>query len=174
MGASQFAADDPDSCALVVRRVTAELEGALPGASKGKPSLALKIKIEKLQQTALTDPDVMTFFKKVNAAMAEGKRGSDNAAKAIKYLEQAIAGQGAEADPNVRATLSRLYVASGQYDQAIPLLTTLVNEQPGWQDGPVLLAEAYSAAGRTGEAAGSARDHAGIVVRDDAGVRRGA
>jgi len=95
----------------------------------------------------------------VNAAMAEGKRGSDNAAKAIKYLEQAIAGQGAEADPNVRATLSRLYVASGQYDQAIPLLTTLVNEQPGWQDGPVLLAEAYSAAGRTGEAISWLEEH---------------
>jgi tetratricopeptide (TPR) repeat protein len=48
--------------------------------------------------------------------------------------------------------LSRLYVATGQYDKAIPILTTLVNEQPGWQDGPVLLAEAYSAAGRTAEA----------------------
>jgi tetratricopeptide (TPR) repeat protein len=95
----------------------------------------------------------------VNAAMAEGKRGGDTTAKAIKYLEQAIAGQGGEADPNVRATLSRLYVASAQYDKAIPLLTTLVNEQPGWQDGPVLLAEAYSAAGRTGEAISWLEEH---------------
>jgi tetratricopeptide (TPR) repeat protein len=88
----------------------------------------------------------------INAALADDKRGSEHAAKAIKYLEQAIAGQGGEADPTVRATLSRVYVATGQYDKAIPLLTTLVNEQPGWQDGPVLLAQAYSAAGRTGEA----------------------
>ena len=32
-----------------------------------------------------------------------------------------------EADPNVRATLARLYVRSGAYDKAIPLLTDLVN-----------------------------------------------
>lgn len=95
----------------------------------------------------------------INAAMADGKRGSDSATKAIRYLEQAIAGQGGEADPNVRATLSRLYVTTGQYDKAIPLLTTLVNEQPGWQDGPVLLAEAYSAAGRSAEAISWLEEH---------------
>jgi tetratricopeptide (TPR) repeat protein len=95
----------------------------------------------------------------INAAMAEGKRGGDNAAKAIRYLEQAIAGQGGEADPNVRATLSRLYVSTGQYDKAIPFLTTLVNEQPGWQDGPVLLAEAYSGAGRSAEAISWLEEH---------------
>ncbi len=88
----------------------------------------------------------------INAAMAEGRRGGDHATKAIRYLEQSIAGQGGEADPNVRATLSRLYIATSQYDKAIPILTTLVNEQPGWQDGPVLLAEAYSAAGRNADA----------------------
>jgi tetratricopeptide (TPR) repeat protein len=88
----------------------------------------------------------------INAALSDTNRGGDEAAKAIRYLEQAIAGQGAEADPNVRATLSRLYVSSGQYDKAISLLTTLVSEQPGWQDGPLLLAEAYSSAGRNTEA----------------------
>jgi tetratricopeptide (TPR) repeat protein len=88
----------------------------------------------------------------INAALSEGARNSDNVTKAIGYLEKAIAGQGGEADPNVRATLSRLYVTSGQYDKAIPLLTTLVNEQPGWQDGPLLLAEAYSSAGRNADA----------------------
>ena len=95
----------------------------------------------------------------VNAAMAEGKRGGESAKKAIAYLEQSIAGQGGEADPNVRATLSRLYVSTGEYEKAIPLLTTLVNEQPGWQDGPVLLAEAYSAAGRSAEAISWLEEH---------------
>jgi tetratricopeptide (TPR) repeat protein len=95
----------------------------------------------------------------INAAMAEGRRGGENAKKAVGYLEQSIAGQGSEADPNVRATLSRLYVSSGEYDKAIPLLTTLVNEQPGWQDGPVLLAEAYSAAGRSAEAIAWLEEH---------------
>jgi tetratricopeptide (TPR) repeat protein len=101
----------------------------------------------------------------VNAAMADGRRGGENADKAIEYLERSIAGQGGEADPNVRATLSRLYVSSGQYDKAIALLSTLVNEQPGWQDGPVLLAEAYSASGRSAEAIAWLEGHTEEDVR---------
>ena len=34
------------------------------------------------------------------------------------------------------------------YDKAIPLLVDLVRQQPGWQDGPRLLAQAYAGAGR--------------------------
>ena len=48
--------------------------------------------------------------------------------------------------------LARLYVRSGAYDKAIPLLTDLVKQEPGWQDGPVLLAEAYAGAGRSSDA----------------------
>jgi tetratricopeptide (TPR) repeat protein len=95
----------------------------------------------------------------INAALAENGRGSNNADKAIKYLEAATAGLGTESDPNVRATLARLYIAAKQYDKAIPLLTTLVNEQPGWQDGPLLLAQAYSSAGRTDEAISWLEEH---------------
>ncbi len=58
----------------------------------------------------------------------------------------------AESDPNVRATLARLYVRSDAYDKAIPLLTDLVNQEPGWQDGPLLLVEAYAGAGRSADA----------------------
>src|SRR5262245_747255 len=86
--------------------------------------------------------------------------GDENLTKAIGYLETAIAGQGAEADPNVRATLSRAYVLSGQYDKAIPILGDLVTEQPGWQDGPVLLAEAYSASGRSKDGIAWLEEHA--------------
>jgi tetratricopeptide (TPR) repeat protein len=88
----------------------------------------------------------------VNAALSETDRGGDHAAKAITYLETSIAGQGSESDPNVRATLARLYMATGQHEKAIPLLTGLVDEQPGWPDGPILLAQAYSAAGRSEDA----------------------
>jgi tetratricopeptide (TPR) repeat protein len=85
---------------------------------------------------------------------AEKPRGSRNAApdpnvaKAIGYFETAINGAVAETDPNVRATLARLYVGTGAYQKAIPLLNDLVNEEPGWQDGPMMLAEAYAGAGR--------------------------
>jgi len=55
-------------------------------------------------------------------------------------------------DPNVKATLARLYVRGGTYDKAIPLLRDLVEQEPGWQDGPLMLAEAYAGAGRTKDA----------------------
>ena len=80
------------------------------------------------------------------------RRPTRNLAKAIQHLEPALDGAVAESDPNVRATLARLYVARGAYDKAIPLLTDLVNQEPGWQDGPLLLAEAYAGAGREPEA----------------------
>jgi tetratricopeptide (TPR) repeat protein len=105
----------------------------------------------------------------IYAALAETGRSArgrtanaspdENLTKAIRHLELAIAGLGGEADPNVRATLARAYVVGEQYDKAIPILTTLVNEQPGWQDGPVLLAEAYSSAGRSAEAIAWLEEH---------------
>jgi tetratricopeptide (TPR) repeat protein len=80
------------------------------------------------------------------------KRGAaepdENLTKAIGYLEVAADKSAGESDPNTRATLARLYVRAGQFDKAIPLLTDLVNQEPGWQDGPMMLVEAYSGAGR--------------------------
>jgi tetratricopeptide (TPR) repeat protein len=76
---------------------------------------------------------------------------AENLAKAIQHLEQAIDRQ-SESDPNVRATLSRLYLAAGAFDKAIPLLVDLVVQEPGWSDGPTLLAQAYAGAGRDADA----------------------
>lgn len=75
----------------------------------------------------------------------------DNLNKAVEHLEQAIEPPMASADANLRAMLSRLYMATSAYDKAIPVLTDLVKQEPGWQDGPTLLAEAYSAAGRAAD-----------------------
>ena len=79
---------------------------------------------------------------------------------------RALDGAVAEADPNVRATLARLYVRSSAYDKAIPLLTDLVNQEPGWQDGPLMLVEAYAGAGRSAR-----RDR--VARRADAPTIRG-
>lgn len=87
-----------------------------------------------------------------NAARPRDAKSDENLAKAIHYLEAAIDRLGGEADPNVRATLSRLYVRSGAYEKAIPMLTDLVNQETGWQDGPMMLAEAYAGAGRAADA----------------------
>jgi tetratricopeptide (TPR) repeat protein len=110
----------------------------------------------------------------IYAALSESGRGGrsrgpvaggsatndENLAKAIKHLELAMAGVVGEVDPNVRATLARAYVLGGQYDKAIPILSGLVEEQPNWSDGPVLLAEAYAAAGRNSDAIAWLKEHA--------------
>jgi tetratricopeptide (TPR) repeat protein len=76
----------------------------------------------------------------------------ENLAKAIRHLELATERSAGQTDPNVRATLARLYVRRGAYEKAIPLLNDLVNQEPGWQDGPLMLAEAYAGAGRAKDA----------------------
>jgi tetratricopeptide (TPR) repeat protein len=90
------------------------------------------------------------------AGSRDGARPSDdpsqNLVKAIHHLELAIEGLGGEADPNVRAALARAYVAHEDFDKAIPILSDLVNEQPQWPDGPLLLVEAFNGAGRTRDA----------------------
>jgi tetratricopeptide (TPR) repeat protein len=82
----------------------------------------------------------------------------ENIAKAIRHLELALDNPRGEADPNVRAMLARLYIRNETFDKAIPLLTVLVDQEPGWGDGPALLAEAYAGAGRTAEAIGWLED----------------
>jgi tetratricopeptide (TPR) repeat protein len=77
---------------------------------------------------------------------------AENLNKAIQHLEQALDRPSGEPDPNVRATLARLYISADSFDKAIALLVDLVNQEPGWSDGPVLLAQAYANAGRNAEA----------------------
>lgn len=110
----------------------------------------------------------------IYTALSEGSRGGrgrgaaaggsatndENVAKAITHLERAMTGVVGEVDPNIRATLSRAYVLAGQYDKAIPLLADLVSDQPGWTEGPALLAEAYAAAGRNADAIEWLKAHA--------------
>ena len=76
----------------------------------------------------------------------------ENVVKAIPHLEQALDHAEGVPDPNVRATLARLYMRTGAYAKAIPLLTALVNEEPEWRDGAMLLAGAYAGAGRNADA----------------------
>jgi tetratricopeptide (TPR) repeat protein len=73
-------------------------------------------------------------------------------ARAIEHLEKAVEGSVASADPNLRVMLAQVYMASASYDKAIPILVDLVKQEPGWQQGPSLLVEAYSAAGRGADA----------------------
>src|SRR5580765_4242966 len=61
---------------------------------------------------------------------ASSASSADNATLAITHLERAVAGALGEADPNLRATLARLYIHEEKFDKAIPLLTDLVKQEP--------------------------------------------
>jgi tetratricopeptide (TPR) repeat protein len=76
----------------------------------------------------------------------------ENVMKAIEHFEKALEDPVKATDIDIRALLSRLYVAAQQFDKAIPLLTDIVKEAPSWRDGPTLLMEAYSGANRTADA----------------------
>lgn len=76
----------------------------------------------------------------------------ENVLKAIDHFEKALETPVKQTDIDVRALLSRLYVAAQQFDKAIPLLTDIVKEAPSWRDGPSLLMEAYGGANKTEEA----------------------
>lgn len=83
-----------------------------------------------------------------------------NLTKAIQHLELAIDRAVGESDPSVGATLARLYVRTGAFDKAIALLVDLVNQAPGWQEGPLMLAEAYAGSGRNADAIAWFEQHA--------------
>ena len=76
----------------------------------------------------------------------------ENITRAIEHFEKALETPVKQTDIDIRALLSRLYVAADQFDKAIPLLTDIVKEAPSWRDGPALLVEAYSGAGKSAEA----------------------
>jgi len=76
----------------------------------------------------------------------------EHVTSAIEYLEKSLETPAKLTDIDVRALLSRLYVAAEQFDKAIPLLADIVKEAPAWRDGPSLLMEAYAGAGKTREA----------------------
>ena len=95
---------------------------------------------------AVSDTDVRS---------ARGRAASapdENAARAITHLEQALVKRDGEPDPNLRATLARMYVRTSAFDKAIPILRDLVERERGWQDGLTLLADAYAGAGKHVEA----------------------
>jgi tetratricopeptide (TPR) repeat protein len=89
-----------------------------------------------------------------NAQDSRAGRASqqENITRAVDHLEKALETPVRQTDIDVRALLGRLYVAANQFDKAIPILTDIVKEAPSWRDGPSLLMEAYSGAGKNQEA----------------------
>jgi tetratricopeptide (TPR) repeat protein len=144
---------DPKSADIV-----AELADLYLRQNRAQDALAAG---EQALKIAPANPDAHRVLGTVYASLAtsgaRGQRGSadtqrENLAKAVDHLEKAIVGPVPRADANLRAMLSRLYIASGQFDKAIPMLAELVKQEPQWEDGATMLVEAYSAADRDDEA----------------------
>ena len=142
--------------------ITAQLAGLYLRQNKIQDAMATA---EQALKVAPANSEANRVLGIVYAALAETSSGTDrerssanaakndeNLAKAIHHLELAVAVPPGQADPNVRATLARAYIRDNAFDKAIPLLTDLVRQEPGWGDGPLLLAEAYAGAGRTKDA----------------------
>jgi tetratricopeptide (TPR) repeat protein len=162
--------EDADGAAAAFKRVL-ELDPAASDAAAELASLYFQQgRLEEAtaagEQALKIEPDNRDAHRvlgMIYASMLDARRGrasreagsaqrSENIRKAIEHLEQSIARPLGDADPNIRATLARLYVAGGSPDKAITLLRELVSQEPGWAEGPILLAEAFSAAGRSDEA----------------------
>ena len=105
-----------------------------------------------------TNRDAHRVLGTLYAAAATDTKGTRDARQgylkdAISHLEQAAAERpGLQADANLRAMLARLHILNSDYGKAIPLLSELVRQEEGWQDGPGLLVDAYVSAGRTADA----------------------
>ncbi len=94
------------------------------------------------------------YASRLGAENASRESQRDDLERATRHLEQAVERQpgGVQSDANLRAMLARLYVAGAAYDKAIPILSELVKQEPGWPDGATLLVDAYAAANRGDEA----------------------
>lgn len=90
----------------------------------------------------------------VQAALADRAGSRAEAAllveQAVGHLEATL--KDSAHDPGVELTLGRLYVMTGQHEKGIVTLRRFLLGQPGYTEGMLLLAEAYDASGKTGEA----------------------
>ena len=89
----------------------------------------------------------------VGAATADSSRATIRPtipARAIAALEKAR--RDGAFDINLDLMLGRLYAQTGAFDKALPLLRHVVDDQPGYQEGALLLAAAQESAGTADDA----------------------
>jgi tetratricopeptide (TPR) repeat protein len=121
--------------------------------------------VEAAEQALTIDPknrEANRILGSVLAATADQKKvlrpGDDPASypnKAIAALEIAR-GEGG-GDLSIDLSLARLYLDHNRPGDAVPLLRRIVDEQPSYVDGWLLLADAQAASGHADDAAGTLR-----------------
>ena len=93
----------------------------------------------------------------IYAAAAEQRRSIRVGESPQLYVSRAIAAlerarQDGPGELGLDLTLGRLYLQTGSHEKALPLLSRVVLEQPGYPEGSILLATAQDGAGRTDDA----------------------
>ncbi|HSC28444.1 MAG TPA: tetratricopeptide repeat protein, partial [Vicinamibacterales bacterium] len=89
-------------------------------------------------------------------ALRSGDDPAQYAARAIDALEKGR--RDGDFDVGLEATLGRLYVQTGAFEKAVPLLQRVVADQPAYLEGALLLAAAQEGAGRLDDAIGTLRN----------------
>ncbi len=92
-----------------------------------------------------------------NAPAASGS-GASNAQQAVEHLEKSLADSRLDMAAGVRLMLGRLHMRANAYDKAIVVLRQLLTDEPGLPQAVALLAQAYSAAGRSSDAIALLKD----------------
>jgi tetratricopeptide (TPR) repeat protein len=135
-------------------------------ARQDRPQEAIAAAEEALQIDA-RNREANRVLGSVLAALSENRQSGrspdqiqQDQARAIEALE--IARAGSLPDLSLDLTLSRLYIARNRPADAVPLLRHIVDEQPGYVDGWLLLAAALEASGGTDEAIAALKE----VVQD--------
>ncbi len=132
----------------------AELAGLYARTDKGQEAL------EAAQAAIAVDPDnqeankilgtIYAALSDQRQAIAPGDNPAEYPARAIAALEKAR--KDGAFDINLDLMLGRLYAQTGAYDKALPLLRHVVDDQPQYQEGALLLAAAQESAGHADDA----------------------
>ena len=127
----------------------AELAGLYARQDRAVESLdmaeeALKLDPENREANRILG-SVYAALAEQHQALRPGDNPADYARRGIAALEKA---RGDDADIAVELTLGRLYVQTGAFAKAVPLLERVSREQPGYAEVSFLLASAQEGAGR--------------------------
>jgi tetratricopeptide (TPR) repeat protein len=143
---------DPAAAAIPAGLAELFLDENRPTEARSAAEQALKIDAANKQAHRVLGHVYSGLAGNAQDSRAGRSAQQENIAAAIEHFEKALETPVKMTEIDIRALLSRLYVAAERHDKAIPLLTDIVKEAPSWRDGPSLLIEAYSGAGRMSEA----------------------
>lgn len=145
----QAAAADPSASEIPAELASLYFRLNRPKDAMAAAEAALKISGENFEAHRILG---MIYAGHLEGARNEPSPG--DLAQAVSHFEKALAIPGFGGRSAVQLSLARLYLREKAYDKAIAALTRLVSQEPEELDALPLLAQAYTATGRTQEAAG--------------------